>query len=156
MRSFPLHAVLLAVAFIGCSARHDSVTRAQSHAAAATNNPAASLAGTWNWVDEKAEVELSADGHWRWWKLNEQRGRASEQPFMSGKWFVHEHELYLRIDQHTDAGIRGVATGMAIIFALKSVAPETLRLNWLRADREVTWARVAAHGGSVKAAGETP
>jgi len=114
------------------------------------------MAGTWDWQDEKTEIALYADGHWRWWKLKEQSGRLSEQPFMSGRWFVHEHDLYLRIDQHADAGIRGVATGMAMIFALKSVSLDTLGLNWLRADREVTWARVAAHGGSVKAAGETP
>lgn len=114
------------------------------------------MAGTWDWQDEKTEIALYADGHWQWWKLKEQGGRLSEEPFMSGRRFVHEHDLYLRIDQHSQVGIRGVAPGMAMVFALKSVAPETLRLNWLRADREVTWARVAAHGGSVKAAGETP
>lgn len=114
------------------------------------------MAGTWDWQDEKTEIALYADGHWQWWKLKEQGGRLSEEPFMSGRRFVHEHDLYLRIDQHSQVGIRGVAPGIAMVFALKSVAPETLRLNWLRADREVTWARVAAHGGSVKAAGETP
>jgi hypothetical protein len=145
MRSLPLNAILLAAALVGCSTRHDSATHSQTHAAPATTNPQTSLAGTWHWVDEKAEVELSADGHWRWWKLKEQSGRASEQPFMSGRWFVHEHDLYLRIDQHADAGLRGVATGMAMIFALESVALDTLRLNWLRADRDVTWARVGAH-----------
>ena len=107
----------------------------------------ASIAGTWHWRDGKMLIELSAEGLWRLWNLEEQSGRPSEPPFMSGKWFVHDQALYLRIEHHAEGGVHAFQPGMAIVFDINSVTPEVLHLNLLGTEKEVTWRLVAEPAG---------
>jgi hypothetical protein len=92
-------------------------------------------------------IELAPDGLWRWWNLEEQSGRPSELPFMSGKWFTREQALYLRIEQHREGGSHGFLPGMAIVFDIKSVGSDTLLLQWFSEKEEITWRRILEQGG---------
>lgn len=105
-------------------------------------NSVSSITGTWHWRDDQMLIELSPDGRWRWWYLQEQSGRPSEQPYMSGSWFVHQQGLYLRIEQHLEGGGHGFGRGMAVVFDIKSVSPDALELRGFD-EKDIKWKRIA-------------
>jgi len=119
-------------------------------------NTLSSLVGTWHWREGTMLVELSSDRHWRWWNLEQQSGRPSEPPFMNGKWFIHESDLYLRIDHHKDGGGHSFGPGMAIVFEVKAATTETLRLKGPGAegDSDIVWKRVAEQTGPANGSSE--
>jgi len=152
MRLYHFIIICLLLAVMGCNPQNDSPAKSQLHETPLglghTNplpqtNVIVSLAGTWHWRSDKMLIELSPNGGWRWWNLEEQSGRPSEPPFMSGKWFIHEQALYLRIQHHSEGGGHGFGPGMAMVFELKSVEPEALHFTWFSSTEEVTWKRVA-------------
>ena len=155
MRSDEFIILSLGIVLAGCRPQGDSPTRLRSQEvpAVATNvlaatNVVPSIAGTWHWLDEEMVIDLSPNGHWRWWKLEEQSGSSSEPPSAGGRWFIHEQALYLRVEQASKSAGHGVSPNLAMVFEIKSVAPDTLLLSWsLPNEEEITWRRIAEQGG---------
>jgi hypothetical protein len=151
MRSLRLTGLLIGLALAGCGEKQD--TRPGSVPATPTNavpntRAVSSIEGTWHWRDAKMLVELSADGRWLWWNLEEQSGRSSEPPLMNGKWFIRDDALYLRIEHHAEGGGHGVSPGMAMVFDVKAVDPQLLHLGWAMQKEEITWKRIAEPDGA--------
>jgi hypothetical protein len=124
-----------------CSASAHTAASAPTNAPPSTNLTA--FVGTWHGRDEQMLIELSRDGQWRWWNLQDQSGRPSEPPFMNGKWFIHEGDLYLRIDHHKEGGAHGFTPGMAMVFKPKTASEEAIHLRRPGAEEEIVWKRVA-------------
>ena len=91
-------------------------------------------------------IKLSPDGIWRWWDLRGEGPQVSEPPLMSGKWFIREQVLYLRILQHSEGGGHGFSPGMAMALDIKSLRQDALVLSRDIADADITWNRVAEPG----------
>jgi hypothetical protein len=60
---------------------------------------------------------------------------------MSGKWFVHEQVLYLRIEQPLE-GAGHVGPGMAFAMDVKSIGPNAMVLNLGGTEKDMSWKRV--------------
>jgi len=171
MRCFWLLGFSVALIFSGCSSRkHRSpsqfqrsyyesqamqmeqmtypagdVTAVQPSPVPNANTPAA-LVGTWHWQDEQMLVELSPTAEWRWSNL-EPNGQL-DPPFVGGKWFVTEDELYLRVDYVSEGASHSFTVGMAIVFKAIAVNPDELRLQSPATEREIVWRRVAEPSGT--------
>ena len=155
MRSHIFSALILGLALMWLGAQRNARGADSSREAlvAPTNslpktNIVASLVGTWHWRDERQLIELSRDGRWRWWNLQEQSGRPSEAPLMSGKWFIHDGDMYLRIEQPAEGAGHGFGPGMAMVFEIRSQNAEALRLNRPGSEEYIVWKMIAERGGA--------
>ncbi len=99
----------------------------------------AAMAGTWHCRERELVWELTADGHWKWWDLEEQSGRPSEPPAISGTWFIHEGILVLRVE----TGTSHIPPGIAYTFDIRSVAAQAIVLYEASTKEQITLKRVA-------------
>jgi len=83
-------------------------------------------------------VHLESNGHWAWRSSYEvsRSGPATQ----SGRWFVFEGILVLRVEKSAAAEI---PPGIAYTYDLRRVLPDKIILFERPADRETTWTRTA-------------
>ena len=110
--------------------QHATDTSAASSISTPPTNSTAAVAGTWNCPDQRLLWELASDGHWKWWDLEEQSGHPAEPPAISGKWFIHDGILVLRVEN----GTSHIPAGLAFTYDVRSVAAQTMVLY--EADRK--------------------
>lgn len=98
------------------------------------------LVGTWSCPvgGETIQAHLQSSGHWEW------RGSFevshSRPPTQSGRWFVFDEILVLRVEKSAAAEI---PPGIAYTYDLRRVLPDKIILFDLNEESEKTWTRTA-------------
>lgn len=130
---------LSAMLLSSCATHHTADQPATVAIPPSPTNSTAAMVGTWHCRERKLVWELTADGHWKWWDLEEQSGRPSEPPAIGGAWFIHEGILVLRVE----TGTSHIPAGIAYTFDIKSVAAQVLMLYEPGTKAQITLRRVA-------------
>ena len=95
--------------------------------------------GRWQFSigEDKMVLQIADKAQWSWWDVD--RVQPSESPPLSGKWFVHERILVLRVEKSESDK---VFPGYALTFDLRRVAPERLTVFDWYMGKETTWTRI--------------
>ena len=92
-------------------------------------------------------VQIESDGHWSWRSAFEVAH--SRPPTQSGRWFVFDDVLVLRIERSAGAEI---PPGIAFTYDLRRVLHDKIVLLDRSDERETTWARSANQSSQATAA----
>lgn len=155
MRTSKLAATLGILAVVcSCAAQHtfarpdssNSVQRVNLPAESATDVPTA-MAGTWHCRENTILLELSTQGHSKWWDLKEQSGRPSEPPIFEGSWFVRKGLLFL-LNEKTNEPPESIGPGRAFAFHVKSVTPDAMLLHQSGQNDDLRFRRIPEPAGA--------
>jgi hypothetical protein len=124
---FPIVLFALTILLIGCATSHQSLD---------------GMVGTWSWsyslYDTRMLVRLDANGQWAWRPSDVASN--SEAPTQSGRWFVHDSILVLRIEKSASDKL---PAGLAFTSDLRKALPDRLILFDPQMKREIIWTRTA-------------
>lgn len=98
------------------------------------------MLGTWSFSlgESRMLVRLDGNGQWAWRSPDE--GANSEAPTQSGRWFVHDGILVLRIEKSASDKL---PEGIAFTYDLRRVLPDRLIMFDRGMKREMIWTRDA-------------
>ena len=146
-----LHFILLVAALTvanQCWSQQRQPTNSAAQGVGSLSLLEAQVVGVWRWTVPEEEapgltnsfltMRLSADRSWSLVPAHSDNLRA-ESDTQTGRWFVHDRALVLRIDE---TKIRLIKK-MAMVYDIKSVTKTTLIVTNSPLVGEMTWTRVA-------------